>query len=423
MAVVNGENAVDTLNGLFKEVYADALADAKPKGLHITRDIPFVERSRMPGNEFHQPVSLTHEHGFSYAAAASGAFALNAAIAHNTKDAKIVGTQMLLRSRIDYETAARASSGGNRAFRQALDVVVENMNDSARKRNEIDFLYGQQALGKVDSSHETNKTLTLYATHFAPGVWAGQEGAKILVFSQVTSTATLLDQVYTISKVDIENRTLTVTGTTADLGGDGAADHHIYFLGQRASATDSGHNVFKGIHSLLAATSGTVLNINVASFSLWKSNQYAQGGDLTFAGVNGAVAAANGKGLDEDVSLYINPGVWADLLDDEVAVRQHMTAGGRGAFRVGAEGIEFFSQNGTIMIKSSRYVKKGFGYLISPRLWKRVGATDLTFRLPDRGDEFFRHIEDAAGYELRAYSNQAMFTKALAKSTLITGIT
>ena len=61
--------------------------------------------------------------------------------------------------------------------------------------------------------------------------------------------------------------------------------------------------------------------------------------------------------------------------------------------------------------------------MISPKLWKRVGATDITFRLPDRGDEFFRHIEDAAGYELRAYSNQALFTKALAKSTIITGIT
>jgi hypothetical protein len=420
MAVVNGENAVDTLNGLFKEVYADSLADAKPKGLHITRDIPFVERSRMPGNEFHQPVSLTHEHGFSYAAAASGAFSLNAAIAHNTKDAKIVGTQMLLRSRIDYETAARASSGGNRAFRQALDVVVENMNDSARKRNEIDFLYGQNSLGWCSTVNFTTKVLTIRATHFAPGIWAGQEGARIIAMTQITSTSTIINQPYTISKVDIEARQITVTGTTTSAL---TGNPYIFFLGQRAAATNSSHNVFKGIHTLLAATSGTVLNINVGSFSLWKANQYGNGGaELAFAGVNGAVAAANGKGLDEDVTLYINPEVWADLLDDEAAQRRHVNPGGSGAFRVGQEGIEFFSQNGTIMIKSSRYVKKGFGYLISPRLWKRVGATDLTFRLPDRGDEFFRHIEDAAGYELRAYSNQAMFTKALAKATLIKAI-
>ena len=346
-----GENTVTTLNGLFKELYADSISDVKPKGLHLNRDISFVERDKMPGNEFHQPVSLTHEHGFSYANAASGAFTLNPAVAHNMKDAKIVGTQVVLRSRIDYETAARASSGGKRAFRQAMDVVVENMNDSFRKRNELDFLYGQVGLGTIDTL--AGQVITLNEADWATGIWAGQEGAIINAYSKTTSTATLKEGDVTITKVDVANRALTVTGDVAAF----TDDDILYFKGQRVLATNGAHNVFKGLDSLISATTGTVLNIDVASYSLWAGNQSPIVTNLAFSHVNQAAALANGKGLDEDVNLYINPEVWADLLNDEAALRRHHSAAGEGAFRVGGEGIEFFSQNGSIMIKSSRYVK------------------------------------------------------------------
>ena len=63
-----------------------------------------------------------------------------------------------------------------------------------------------------------------------------------------------------------------------------------------------------------------------------------------------------------------------------------------------------------------------FGFMFAPKLWKRIGATDLTFRLPDRGDEFFLHLPQHAGYELRNYVSHALFTKAPAKSILLKNI-
>jgi acetyl-CoA carboxylase biotin carboxylase subunit len=41
----------------------------------------------------------------------------------------------------------------------------------------------------------------------------------------------------------------------------------------------------------------------------------------------------------------------------------------------------------------------------------------VTFNLPGRGDEFFLHVPDAAGFELRCYSNQALFSPCPGKVT------
>ena len=87
----------DQLNGLFKETYADNLENLLPKGLVVQSELKWADKSKMPGNKFHQPVLLGHEHGFTYAGAGSGAFTIGSAVAGRTEDATIVGTQMLLR--------------------------------------------------------------------------------------------------------------------------------------------------------------------------------------------------------------------------------------------------------------------------------------------------------------------------------------
>ena len=89
---------------------------------------------------------------------------------------------------------------------------------------------------------------------------------------------------------------------------------------------------------------------------------------------------------------------------------------------MGGEVITFYSQAGKIEIKPSNYVKQGTALLCSPRLMKRVGATDITFNLPGRGDEFFFDLEDKAGVEIRCYSNQALFTAKPGLCGSLTGI-
>lgn len=52
----------------------------------------------------------------------------------------------------------------------------------------------------------------------------------------------------------------------------------------------------------------------------------------------------------------------------------------------------------------------------------RVGSTDMTFKRPGQGEEFFRDLENAAAYELRLYSDQAVFCMAPGKNVIVTAI-
>jgi hypothetical protein len=56
-------NTLSTLNGLFKESYADKLGELIPDGVKILNKIKFMSKEKQPGNLYHNPVILGMEHG------------------------------------------------------------------------------------------------------------------------------------------------------------------------------------------------------------------------------------------------------------------------------------------------------------------------------------------------------------------------
>jgi len=413
-----GENTVTTLSGYFYEIYAPKLEDARPKAVKLQKDVAF-DADRKPGGTYHQPVLLRYEQGFTYEASGVDAVTLDLAVAAESKDATILGTQQILRSRVGYEAAARAASD-KQVFRRITETLVENMWEASSKRLEINLFNGQRALGKIASI--AGSVLTITTAEWAPGNWSGMENAKIVASSSVAAATTMRGtdttngDSMTITAVDLDARTVTVgTLTTGTVAGD--------FLWWKTSRTNTGFKEFLGLDGV-ANSSGSLFGIDNTSFSLWKPTSYAVGStSLTFQHVNKLLARAMSKGLDDDTILYINPSTWADLLANEVAVRRH-NEGGRANYKVGANGIEFYTQTGMVTIKASTYVKEGYGYLIDQKKYKRVGATDITFRIqsPASLNEFFLHDPSVTAYELRNYSNQALFTKSAGRTALLTGI-
>lgn len=51
-------NNLTTLNGLFKEVYADKLENIIPDGVKLLKMIPFVAKDKQNGSLYHQPVKI-----------------------------------------------------------------------------------------------------------------------------------------------------------------------------------------------------------------------------------------------------------------------------------------------------------------------------------------------------------------------------
>lgn len=400
-------NDLSTLNGMFKETYANKIENLIPDGVKLINEIKFASRDKQPGNLYHQPVVLGLEHGVTFGGAGDGAFNLNAPIAGVMQDATVRGNQMVLRSVLSYSAASRSVSGGNKAFEDATKYLVKNMMNSMSKKLEIEMLYGQMGYATVAST--SGNVITITTAEWAPGIWSGAEGMPLEIRD---STGATIRGSCNVSAVDLSARTVTVDSMPAGV----SASDVIWHKGAYG-------NEFAGIHKIIT-NSSSLFGISAASYNLWKGNSFSAGSAaLSFAKIQDAIALAVEKGLDSKVMVLVNPKAWADLLTEQTALRMYDSSYKSSELEQGSQKLKFFGQNGEIEIVPSIYIKEGYAYVICPDEFLRVGSTDVTFRRPGQGDEFFKDLENAAGYELRAYTDQALFCFAPGKNTLITAIT
>tara|TARA_Y100001949_G_scaffold174531_1_gene182160 strand:- start:908 stop:1768 length:861 start_codon:yes stop_codon:yes gene_type:complete len=282
------------------------------------------------------------------------------------------------------------------------------------------------------------------------------EGAKLSAFENEVSgvhasTGAVATNVQTIPKVsvaavtdtldgvNVQDRKLTFAGTgfTTHVidNAAGTRSSWVCFKGAMEAVSDSKPtltgNVFAGMESIMdpeVQARTETFNLDFTQNSLWQGNVVDVSDQLNFSHIANQLATASAKGLDENLILYLNPHVWTDLVLQETTtggdnrVRWNDGKAAKGGYDIGGTSVRYHTANGVVEIKPSNYVKTGMGFMFAPKLWKRIGATDLTFRLPDRGDEFFLHLPQHAGYELRNYVSHALFTKAPAKSILLKNI-
>lgn len=406
MADYVGANSQATLNGLFKEKYADKMLRLIPDGKKMIKAIPFLPKDRQPGNNYHQPVVLGMEHGVTFADDSEGAFALNPPVAGQIRDAIVRGYQLLLRSVMSYGQAQRALGPGEKAFEDATKFLVGNMLDSMAKKLEIELMYGRAGYGVV--STVVGLVITITAAEFASGIWSGSEGMPIDIYDP---TLTTLRVTTTVTSVDLQARTITVAAVGTAVAGD--IINHKGATGKE----------FAGIHAILTNT-GTLFGISAATYALWKGSAFAPAvtSVLSFAIVQQAISQGVAKGLDSDVTVVVNPSHWDDLLTEQSALRMYDSSYKSDTAENGSRAIKFHSQNGMVEIVPSIYCKEGYAYVLALEDWVRVGSTDITFKRPAAEGNFFRELEDHAGYELRAYTDQALFCARPGRSVIISNL-
>ena len=403
----NPAGTVGTLNGFFKEAYADKLAELIPDGVKLLNKIKFMSKDKQPGNLYHQPVILGMEHGVTFASSDEDAFNLNPPVAGQVKDAQIKGNPIVMRSLLGYVAASRAALGGAKAFTDATKFLVANMLRSMAKKLEIEMLYGQMGYATVASLSGTVVTIT--TSEWAPGIWAGAENMPI-EFRDVTGATSRGET--SVASVDLTLQTITISSVPAGI----VAGDVIWHKGAFG-------NEFPGIHKILTISTGTLFNIPVATYNLFRGNVYdALNGALSFTKLNNAAARAVEKGQDGVLYCLVNVRSWANMLSDQAALRRYDQSYSDSKLDQGSKSLRFHSQNGELEIEPSIYVKQGYSYLLSASEWFRVGSTDMTFKRPGQGDEFFRDLENSAAYELRLYSDQALFCMAPGRNVLIQNI-
>lgn len=398
------DNLVGNLNGLFKQVYADSLENLIPDGVKLMNLIKFNSKDKT-GDKYNQPVILGMEHGVTFAASDEDAFTLEDAVAGSIKNAEVRGNALVLRSRIGYK-AISTSVGSEAAFESASKYLVANMLRSITKKLEIELLYGQKGYAAISSV--SGSVLTIVASEWAPGIWAGAEGMPI----NIRSTAGVDRGNFVVQSVDFTNKTVTLTAAATGVLSTDIIFHKGAFGKE-----------FVGIHKILEDQTGTLFNIDRTTYQLFRGNVFNAGSNvLSFDDLNKAIARAVEKGLDTKVICMVNPRTWADLLTEQAALRKYDSSYSAVKLEQGSKGLLFHSQNGEIEIIPSIYVKEGYAYMLEPSSWMRVGSQEVSFKRPGYEGEFFRELENAAGFELRCYCDQAVFTSAPAHNVLITGI-
>lgn len=416
-------DVVENLNTLAKEVFGDeGVPDLVPNMTKLQQKIKFSKKP-MLGKIFEQTVRLAYPTGFTHAKGdgTAGAFSFQDAIGGSQAQAQLNGSQIILRDQMSYEDAAKCANGGESSFKEGTKYFFEGLQSSMRKRIEPTLWFGGQGLGKTSSSANVDSThtaVTFTAASWAPGIWGGQEGMQVNFYNGSSIVSSGVDAVFSVQKVDNVNRKVTFTGTSTGIS---ALDTSISGGSRDVFYVGAFGNEMTGIHGILANT-GTQFNVDSSLYSLWQSTQYAPtSGALTFGKVKRGVALAVGKGLDEDIELYLNPSTWDDVNTDLAALRR-TNEGDVKKVDFGSEEIVYHSQNGNISLIPTIYMKEGLGCGIVPDTYKRIGAKDVTFDTPGFGGEMFIHLQTKAGVESRVYTHQGIICLAPAKQFLITNI-
>jgi hypothetical protein len=411
--------AVNSLDTLFKRVWGDGTIKALPKFAKLQEEVPFSKRERL-GDMYVVPVVLQFEHGFSYGVYQDGAFSLNAAVAGKVLQAQVRGAMIVLRSQLSYEDIFKAAESGPAAFESATSLVVENMQRSFAKRQEISFWYGQTGLATV--SGITAHVITVTDATWAPGMWSGMKDCVLSSYSGITGSDTAHDAPsgtgtvagIVVSSVSMSAKTITVTGDSTTVAND-----VLFFFGSR---TASAFKECAGLDKIMTNT-GTLFNIDAGSYELWKSNARAVGGPFSMLAALNGVSDAQNMGLDDDCKLWTPTKRWNALNADQAALRRYGAYASKA--ENGSEGIVYHSVNGQTEIVAHPFLKEGEAFLtVNPKKRiMRVGATDITFRRPGMSENIFRELVDNAGLELRAFSDQAVLIQLPAQCTKYTGIT
>lgn len=432
MADAPGSNNMTTLNGNFKERYADKMERLIPDGKKVLQSIKFIAKDKQPGNAYHQPVVLGMEHGVTFADDTEGAFALNPPVAGQIKDAVVKGYQLVLRSVLSYQAAFRAMGPGERAFEDATKYLVGAMLDSVQKKLEIECLYGQKEYGIVESVPVLivagdadfdpdsipgnpavgNYKIFIQDAQWAPGIWAGGEGMPVDIYNAALTTLRASKLVKAVS--------LTAKAIAVNLSAGEAA---TVVATDRILHKGAAGKEFAGIHKILTNT-GSLFGIDATQYTLWRGSSYAPTTTsvLSFAILQQAISKGVEKGLDSDVKVLVNPGHWDDLLTEQAALRMYDSSYKSDTSESGSRAIKFHSQNGMVEIEPSIYVKEGYAFVLAKEDWVRIGSTDVTFKRPGVEGNFFLDLPDYAGYELRCYTDQAIFCAKPGRSIMISNL-
>jgi hypothetical protein len=421
ITMANGYNDNDALNATWKEVYAPEINKLVPQEAVFMKEVPFAEAEKM-GDKFIEPVQVAAPQGITHLGQNASVETLLSAKAGLYKEAQIDGYGLVGREAISYSTAAKMASDKS-TFVKWANLLAPGLKESIMKRLEIAAIWGGHSTGLGVVSAVSNSTVTtictISAATWSAGIWGGLEGATVDVWTTAFG-ALRTTSVATITKVDFENKQITLVGDATQMGNVAATDIIVF---QGAVYSASVMKEMLGLAVQAANTTATMWNIDAAAYSLWKGNTYGAAGAMTMAKCLAAAGKCAARGLKSGMDLFVSVDSFNVMNTDQAALRSFDKSYRPDEAESGNDRLVFHGPAGRLSIRPHLYMKNGYALGVSMQSLKRIGSTDVTFNLPGKNDgEVFLHLPDKNGYEIRAMSEQAIYTNKPCHSVLISGI-
>ncbi len=417
---------ITTANGMAKDVFGK-LVDVLPgSGLKFTKDVKF-DGDRKLGEQLSEVVWLTLEHGFTYNGTGGSKVTLNSPDVAESKEANIQGNEIIFRTEIVYKLLQQTVAAGEKAFKSYWSQALVNVKKSFNKRLEITMLHGGGAVGTLTSATAptaTTSVFTITTATWAPSIWVGMKNARVDVYDGATKLNTNAD--VQITKVDIKNKQLTVTLTTADqtairaIGTNGSTTT-LFFKGSKG-------NEGNGLKQIANLTTGSYLGISGSSYpDLWNGTQVTVGGALDWDKIQDGLEEAAGRGCEMDLKLMVSNAGWSNLNSDLAALRAIDSSYKVSETEMGTESIKFHAVTGRVEIIPTGYMMEGDAVAYpspSEADIARIGTSDTTFDPSGRdGSEgMFRHTDNSNTVEIRAWSDQSLYTTNVRDMIYYSGI-
>jgi hypothetical protein len=406
-----GENTNSTI-ALTKKVYGDALEKLEFDHGHMGEYAPFKKKT---GDTFKWPAQIAQEHGFKYNGTAGSAATLATSVAQVIKQAEATPYEFIGRARIAYRIMEDAAAGGEQAFEAATQQVLNGLMESAEFRREHTHLYGQMGLGVV--SVDGGATFTISDATWSAATWESLEGAVLEAFDTTDATANQLEGDLTVSAVDLDAKTVTVTGTSTNV----TVGSVLSFKGAK---TTTSYNEGIGIKKILSETSGEMFGIDCGDYSRWRANLKASMGTPNILKYLQGLSKLTGRRLKRQTTVLMVPVAAYDILNSDLMSARRFDGSYSKKAKTGFEYIEFAGATGVTEIVPHPMVRDGDSFAFTLNNAFRVGSTDLKFKSVggDAADMWFP-VDDVGANEARVHSIQQIAFLRPAHAVYYSGIT
>jgi len=414
-------SALNNIQALLKRRYGPYV-NPLPSVDTIARLAKFRTAERV-GENYNFPVKLGLEHGVTHNTDGT-AFALNTAVDSVVKNAQLDGATIMLVGNIPYDVTARMAAGREGSYMEAVDYKVESMMEGGELYRELALLYGPgTAAAALDEIAVVNASVSgpdldpgqvvnITQGTWSAGVWNKMVGALVDVYQSDGTTIRAADvTVVAVPDPTINRISLFKSGSAAVV----AAGDKILTRGAKG-------NSCVGIQSILENTT-TLFGIDAAVYPQWQAVNFSAGGassPMTVAKLAQLFSRLKNNGAKNGGTYLCSAAQFAQFTDELDAIDRYIQP--MDIKQTGMSQLTVKSPIGQVNVQIHEYMKQGIAMFICNNTLRRIGATDLTFRLGMSREWFWKELDGNAGSQMRIYSHQAPVIEIPYHSAIVTSI-